>query len=67
MIFELTDTPLSISTFELFDMLGKRIVTQRFSGKTFEFQRQSLSTGIYLFKMTTGNTIVGTGKLMIRD
>jgi uncharacterized repeat protein (TIGR01451 family) len=67
MTFELTDTPLSISTFELYDMLGKQIVTQQFSGKTFEFQRQSLPVGVYLFKMTTDNKIVGTGKLMIKD
>lgn len=66
MTFELTDTPLSISSFELYDMMGKRLVEEKFSGKTLTFQRESLPSGIYLFKMTANNKIVGTGKLVIQ-
>jgi uncharacterized repeat protein (TIGR01451 family) len=66
MNFELTDRPLSNSTFELFDMLGKRVTVEEFNGKTFEFYRQSIPSGIYLFKISSNNTIIGTGKLMIQ-
>jgi uncharacterized repeat protein (TIGR01451 family) len=65
MFFELKNTPLSISTFELYDLVGKRVVTQAFSGKTFEFHRQSIPSGIYLFKISADNKIIGTGKLLI--
>jgi uncharacterized repeat protein (TIGR01451 family) len=66
MFFELEKGQFSIATFELFDMLGKRLVTQNFSGKTFEFNRQSIPSGVYLFKISTDNKIIGTGKLVIQ-
>ena len=71
MFFELTDTPLSkninsITTFELYDMTGKRVSEEQFEGKIFEFHRKSIPSGVYLFKMTADSQIVGTGKLMIQ-
>ena len=72
MFFELMDTPLSIkginskTTFELYDMTGKRVNEEQFEGKTFEFHRKSIPPGVYLFKMTADGQIVGTGKLMIQ-
>ena len=66
MFFELTDTPLSKTTFDLYDMTGKRVNEEQFEGKTFEFHRQALPSGVYLFKMTADSQIVGTGKLMIQ-
>ena len=71
MFFELTDTPLSkninrITTFELYDMTGKRVSEEQFEGKIFEFHRKSIPSGVYLFKMTAESQIVGTGKLMIQ-
>jgi outer membrane protein assembly factor BamE (lipoprotein component of BamABCDE complex) len=72
MFFELKNTPLPMysgqvrnSTFELYDLVGKRLITQEFSGKIFEFHRQSIPSGIYLFKISDGNKIIGTGKLVI--
>ncbi len=65
-VFELENTPISISTFELYDVLGKRIIEQPFSGKIFQFQRENLTTGVYLFKIMNDNKILGVGKLMIQ-
>lgn len=73
-LFELTDTPLptvsgsaiSITTFELSDLTGKRIRQESFEGKTFEFHRQSLPTGLYLFKMINDGKVLGVGKLVIQ-
>jgi uncharacterized repeat protein (TIGR01451 family) len=66
MVFELEKGPLSIATFELYDMVGKRLLTQNFSGKTFEFKRQSLPSGMYVFKISSDNKTIGTGKLVIQ-
>ncbi len=66
MFFELEKGPLSIATFELFDVVGKRLVTENFSGKTFEFQRKSLPSGVYIFKISSDNKTLGTGKLVIQ-
>ncbi len=66
LFFELENRPLSIARFELFDMLGKRVSEQNFEGKTFQFNRQSLPSGIYLFKISSANQTIGTGKIMIQ-
>jgi uncharacterized repeat protein (TIGR01451 family) len=65
-VFELKTPPLSISTFELYDVMGKRIIEQPFSGKTFEFQRKNLTTGVYVFKIMNDGKTLGVGKLMIQ-
>jgi uncharacterized repeat protein (TIGR01451 family) len=73
-LFELTDTPLptcsgcaiSKTTFELFDIVGKRIRGEEFEGKTYEFHRGSLPSGVYIFKLVDANGIIGAGKLIIQ-
>ena len=68
MTFELKDAPNASSKtqFQLYDSIGKQVISEQFSGKTFDFHRQSLPSGIYLFRMTMENQIVGIGKLMIQ-
>lgn len=65
-LFELTDTPHSITTFELSDLTGKHIRQTSFEGKTFEFHRQALPAGVYLFKMVSEGKTLGVGKLVIQ-
>jgi uncharacterized repeat protein (TIGR01451 family) len=54
------------TNFELFDMMGKRVKTAQFSGARYEFHRETLPSGVYLFKMMRGNAILGAGKLIIQ-
>ena len=65
-LFELTNTPLSKTTFELSDLTGKTVRQEIFVGKTFDFQRHTLPTGLYLFKMTNEGKVLGVGKLVIQ-
>jgi hypothetical protein len=50
----------------LSDLTGKRIRQEFFEGQTFEFYRQSLPTGLYLFKMINDGKVLGVGKLVIQ-
>jgi uncharacterized repeat protein (TIGR01451 family) len=59
--------PLSINgNFELFDIAGKLLRTEKFDGKTFEFQRRDLSAGIYIFKISTKEGLLSIGKLIVQ-
>lgn len=65
-VFELTDTPLSKTTFELHDLAGKRLREQQFDGKTFVFDRGTLPAGMYIFRLISNNATIGTGKLIVQ-
>jgi hypothetical protein len=65
-VIELTNTPLSISTLELFDIVGQRVMTQTFSGKTCVFQRKGFVSGVYLAKVMNGNKIMSVAKIVIQ-
>ena len=65
-VLELTNIPLSISTFELYDILGKRVMTQYFSGKTLTFQRKGLNEGVYLAKIMNNNKIISVAKIVVQ-
>jgi uncharacterized repeat protein (TIGR01451 family) len=59
--------PLSINgNFELFDLSGKLLRTEKFDGKTFEFQRRELTAGMYIFKITTKEGPLSIGKLFVQ-
>jgi uncharacterized repeat protein (TIGR01451 family) len=59
--------PLSINgNFELFDLAGKLLRTEKFNGKTFEFQRRELTAGMYIFKITTKEGPLSIGKLVVQ-
>jgi uncharacterized repeat protein (TIGR01451 family) len=59
--------PLSINgNFELFDLSGKLLRTEKFNGKTFEFQRRDLLAGMYIFKIRTKEGPLSIGKLFVQ-
>jgi hypothetical protein len=60
------EAPLSINgNFELYDISGKLLRTEKFNGKTFEFQRRDLAAGMYIFKITTSEAPLSIGKLFV--
>jgi Secretion system C-terminal sorting domain len=69
--FEIENGPLSIlnkeSKFSLYDMSGKLIRTEVFYGDRFEFMRQNITNGLYVFKIENDGIRIATGKLMVRD
>ncbi len=63
-IFEM---PSAISgDFELLDIMGKILRKERIEGTTFEFQRNDLAAGIYLFKISTDGRSLSIGKLVVQ-
>ena len=58
------DPSVSEGIFELFDLNGKILRREKFENNRFEFQRQDLRTGIFIFKIsTTDGRLIGNGKI----
>ncbi len=51
--------------FELWDYSGKRLRTQRVNGNRFKFDGSNLSSGLYVYKLVAGNTILNVGKIIV--
>jgi uncharacterized repeat protein (TIGR01451 family) len=61
---ELIDAPLGNYQFELYDILGRPIMTQNIDNQRFNFERNNLDAGIYFYKITDGKKTVGKGKMI---
>jgi uncharacterized repeat protein (TIGR01451 family) len=53
--------------FELFDAAGRFVRKTEFSGQTFEFRRDELSSGFYFFKINDESGNVFSGKIVVVD
>lgn len=53
-----------LSTFRLFDAVGRLIKTEKFEGKQFIFERGDLPAGLFFFTIENGNRR-GTGKIIV--
>jgi uncharacterized repeat protein (TIGR01451 family) len=54
-------------SFEMTDMLGRNVRTAKnISEKQFSISRNELQSGMYFYKITNENGVVGTGKLIIK-
>jgi len=51
--------------FELFNALGVRVQSIISKETQFELQRKHLSTGVYFYRASTNNTLIGTGKISV--
>jgi Secretion system C-terminal sorting domain len=61
------ELPPSVSEgiFELFDVTGKILRREKFEGNVYEFYKKELSSGIFIFKITTANgRLLGNGKIV---
>ena len=59
------DPSVSEGIFELFDLNGQVLRREKFENNRFEFQRQDLRTGIFIFKIsTTDGRLIGNGKIV---
>ena len=64
--FELKGLPLSNLSFSLYDLNGRLIRSDQFSGNTYEFQRGRLISGMYVYRIEQEGQLIGSGKLMIQ-
>ena len=59
------DPSASEGIFELFDLNGQVLRREKFENNRFEFQRQDLRTGVFIFKIsTTDGRLIGNGKIV---
>ena len=65
LFFDLKDQA-STGRFELSNSLGQQVSNESFTGKQFRFERKNLPAGIYLFQLTTNNTKIASGKIVLR-
>ena len=64
-ILNISSASSSAKSVAIFNLLGKKILTQSFSGTTKAIDVSAISKGVYLLKVTEGNNIA-TKKLVIR-
>ena len=57
---------LQDGSFLLYDLYGRLLSSQQFSGDSFEFSKNQLTSGMYLFEIMEHGQRLSTGKLMIR-
>lgn len=66
--FEIENGPLSKENkFSLYDISGKLVRTEMFYGDKFEFVRQNITSGLYVFKIENDGVRIATGKLVVRN
>ena len=53
-------------TFKLFDMLGKEVRSENILNGNAVFEKQSLTPGVYFYKLINQSNIVNSGKLIIQ-
>ncbi|MFN0217105.1 MAG: T9SS type A sorting domain-containing protein [Saprospiraceae bacterium] len=58
------NTPIQL---QVFDLQGKLKTEMESEGVRFQLKKGNLSSGIYLFRITQRGSMVGVGKLIIRD
>ena len=54
------------STLNLYSITGKLLRQKEFTGNSYEFKREDLSGGLYLYKIISGKNVF-TGKLVVSD
>ena len=50
--------------FELYDVLGNRLMTTSFKNKTTSIELKRLMSGTYFFKIYNSNQVIGVGKMV---
>jgi uncharacterized repeat protein (TIGR01451 family) len=53
-------------TFSLFDVTGRMVKSQKFIGNKYDFNRNQLPSGMYIFKLESEGKQIGNGKVLIR-
>ena len=66
--FDIQSDPLSkTSKFSLYDMMGRQVRSEHFEGNQFEFERNNLPNGMYVFKIENEGRRIATGKLVVKN
>ncbi len=52
--------------FSLFDVTGRLVRSQQFIGNKYDFYRNQLPSGLYIFKLESEGKQIGSGKMLVR-
>lgn len=55
-----------VLTFTLFDITGRLVRSQQFIGNKYDFNRNQLPSGMYIFKLESEGKQIGSGKMLVR-
>jgi len=55
----------SINTFEIYDFTGRKIREMQLNTATTKLERNDLTTGMYIYRLTNGGVFLAAGKLMV--
>ena len=61
-----SEVVLTDLTFSVFDMSGRQLREEAFSGLRYEFQRGDLTAGMYVYQIRSAGQLVSTGKMIVR-
>ena len=65
---EQTSEKFKDATLTVYNLFGQQVKEMKnISGQTVTFSRDNLPSGLYFYKLTGNNEIIGTGKLIITD
>lgn len=65
-IFEIKGNPIKTDyTFEIFDVTGRSLRKEDFTGNRFTFYRGDLLPGFYAYRITTQGILLNSGKILI--
>ena len=60
-----TEYPLSNWTFELYNVIGKHLRTEKFTDNALLFERKDLPNGFYIFRILSEGKWIGSGKISV--
>lgn len=63
---ELEGISIHNGTFEIFDITGRNIQTQRFSGNQVTVQRADLTSGLYFYQLSGDGRRINNGKIFVQ-
>lgn len=52
--------------FSVYDILGRRIDTRKYSGNQFMYYRNQMTTGTYFYRLESEGQLINSGKLLVR-
>ena len=64
--FELQGEHIGSVSIQLFDAMGRIVITEQFSGTTYQFYRKNISAGIYFYNITDERGLLNSGKIIIQ-
>lgn len=64
--FEIENPTHQAINFSLFDLNSRLVRQDTFSTEVYKFEKNDLTSGLYIFKLDVGGEVIGTGKIVLK-